>query len=71
MNKQVFFKMKEFLEDANKRKLALMMEPEDYDEFILITILRHEKNDLYNVRLANGKNIISVSSKFIEMKEAK
>ena len=71
MSKQVFFKMKEFLEDANKRKLALMMEPEDYDEFILITILRHEKNDLYNVRLANGKNIISVSSKFIEMKEAK
>ena len=63
--------MKEFLEDANKRKLALMMEPEDYDEFILITILRHEKNDLYNVRLANGKNIISVSSKFIEMKEVK
>ena len=71
MNKQVFFNMKEFLEDANKRKLALMMEPEDYDEFILITILRHEKNDLYNVRLANGKNIISVSSKFIEMKEVK
>ena len=68
---QVFFKMKEFLEDANKRKLALMMEPEDYDEFILITILRHEKNDLYNIRLANGKNIISVSSKFIEMKEVK
>ena len=71
MSKQVFFKMKEFLEDANKRKLALMMEPEDYDEFILITILRHEKNDLYNVRLANGKNIISESSKFIEMKEVK
>lgn len=69
--KQVFFKMKEFLEDANKRKLALMMEPEDYDEFILITILRHEKNDLYNIRLANGKNIISVSSNFFEIKDIK
>jgi len=67
--KQIFFKMKEFLEDANKRKLALMMEPEDYDEFILITILRHEKKDLYNIRLANGKNIISVSSNFFEIKD--
>jgi len=57
--------MKEFLKDAKERKLALMMDPNDYDEFILIKILRHEKNDLYNVRLATGKNIISVSSKFI------
>tara|TARA_Y100000592_G_scaffold3363_1_gene4883 strand:+ start:11680 stop:11871 length:192 start_codon:yes stop_codon:yes gene_type:complete len=63
--------MKEFLKDAKKRKLALMMDPKDYDEFILITILRHEKNDLYNVRLSTGKNIISVSSKFIEVKEVK
>ena len=47
------------------------MDPKDYDEFILITILRHEKNDLYNVRLSTGKNIISVSSKFIEVKEVK
>ena len=69
--KQVFFNMKEFLKDAKKRKLALMMDPKDYDEFILITILRHEKNDLYNVRLSTGKNIISVSSKFIEIKEVK
>ncbi len=69
--KQVFFNMKEFLKDAKKRKLALMMDPKDYDEFILITILRHEKNDLYNVRLSTGKNIISVSSKFIEVKEVK
>ena len=45
--------------------------PEDYDEFILVTILRHERNDLYAVRLSSGKNIISVSSKFIEIKEVK
>ncbi len=69
--KQVFFNMKEFLKDADKRKLALVMDPKDYDEFILVKILRHEKDDLYNVRLSSGKNIISVSSKFIEMKEVK
>ncbi len=69
--KQIFFKMKEYLKDAKERKLALMMEPGDYDEFILITILRHERNDLYAVRLSSGKNIISVSSKFIEIKEVK
>tara|TARA_B100000131_G_scaffold303584_1_gene327786 strand:+ start:500 stop:691 length:192 start_codon:yes stop_codon:yes gene_type:complete len=63
--------MKEFLKDADKRKLALVMDPKDYDEFILVKILRHEKDDLYNVRLSSGKNIISVSSKFIEMKEVK
>tara|TARA_Y100001958_G_C21119457_1_gene463999 strand:+ start:788 stop:979 length:192 start_codon:yes stop_codon:yes gene_type:complete len=63
--------MKEFLKDAKERKLALMMDPNDYDEFILIKILRHEKDDLYNIRLATGKNIISVSSKFIEIKEVK
>ena len=71
MNKQVFFNIKEFLKDAKERKLALMMDPNDYDEFILIKILRHEKDDLYNIRLATGKNIISVSSKFIEIKEVK
>mgnify|MGYP001440306714 CR=1 FL=1 len=71
MNKQVFFNMKEFLKDAKERKLALMMDPNDYDEFILVKILRHERDDLYNVRLATGKNIISVSSKFIEIKEVK
>ncbi len=71
MSKQVFFNMKEFLKDAKERKLALMMDPNDYDEFILIKILRHEKDDLYNIRLATGKNIISVSSKFIEIKEVK
>ena len=59
------------LEDAKERKLSLMMEPEDYNEFYLITVLRHEKNDLYILRLENGKNIISVSSKFIVMKEVK
>ena len=69
--KQVFFNMKAFLEDAKERKLSLMMEPEDYNEFYLITVLRHEKNDLYILRLENGKNIISVSSKFIVMKEVK
>ncbi len=69
--KQVFFNMKAFLEDAKERKLSLMMEPEDYNEFYLITVLRHEKNDLYVLRLENGKNIISVSSKFIVMKEVK
>tara|TARA_B100000927_G_scaffold259124_1_gene227942 strand:+ start:2246 stop:2437 length:192 start_codon:yes stop_codon:yes gene_type:complete len=63
--------MKEFLKDAKERKLALMMDPNDYDEFILVKILRHERDDLYNVRLATGKNIISVSSKFIEIKEVK
>ena len=63
--------MKEFLKDAKKRKLALVMNPDDYDELILITALRHEKSDLYNIRLKTGKNIISVSSKFIEMKEVK
>ena len=71
MNKQVFFNMKEFLKDAKERKLALMMDPNDHDEFILVKILRHERDDLYNVRLATGKNIISVSSKFIEIKEVK
>ena len=71
MNKQVFFNIKEFLKDAKERKLALMMDPNDYDEFILIKILRHEKDDLYNIRLSTGKNIISVSSKFIEIKEVK
>lgn len=71
MSKQVFFNMKKFLEDSEKRKLALMMDPNDYDEFILVTVLRHEKNDLYNIRLATGKNIISVSSKFIEIREVK
>ena len=71
MSKQVFFNMKEFLKDAKERKLALMMDPNDYDEFILVKILRHEKDDLYNIRLATGKNIISVSSKFIEIKEVK
>ena len=69
--KQVFFNMKEFLEDAEKRKLSLMMKPEDYDEFILITTLRHEKNDLYNLRLKSGKNFMSISSKFITIKEMK
>ena len=69
--KQVFFNMKAFLEDAKERKLSLMMEPEDYNEFYLITVLRHEKNDLYILRLENGKNIISVNSKFIVMKEVK
>lgn len=69
--KQVFFNMRAFLEDAKERKLSLMMEPEDYNEFYLITVLRHEKNDLYVLRLENGKNIISVSSKFIVMKEVK
>ena len=69
--KQIFFKMKEYLKDAKERKLALMMDPKDYDEFILITILRHERNDLYTIRLSTGKNIISVSSKFIEIKEVK
>lgn len=69
--KQVFFNMKEFLEDAEKRKLSLMMKPEDYDEFILITTLRHEKNDLYNLRLKSGKNFMSISSKFIAIKEIK
>ena len=69
--KQIFFNMKEFLKDAKKRKLALVMNPDDYDELILITALRHEKSDLYNIRLKTGKNIISVSSKFIEMKEVK
>jgi hypothetical protein len=63
--------MKEFLEDAEKRKLSLMMKPEDYDEFILITTLRHEKNDLYNLRLKSGKNFMSISSKFITIKEIK
>ena len=71
MSKQVFFNMKEFLKDAKERKLALMMDPNDYDEFILVKILRHEKDDLYNIRLSTGKNIISVSSKFIEIKEVK
>ena len=69
--KQVFFNMKAFLEDAKERKLSLMMEPEDFNEFYLITVLRHEKNDLYVLRLENGKNIISVNSKFIVMKEVK
>jgi hypothetical protein len=69
--KQVFFKMKEFLKDAEKRKLSLMMKPEDYDEFILITTLRHEKKDLYNLRLKSGKNFMSISSKFIVIKEIK
>ena len=69
--KQVFFNMRAFLEDAKERKLSLMMEPEDYNEFYLITVLRHEKNDLYVLRLENGKNIISVNSKFIVMKEVK
>jgi hypothetical protein len=63
--------MKEFLKDAEKRKLSLMMKPEDYDEFILITTLRHEKNDLYNLRLKSGKNFMSISSKFITIKEMK
>jgi hypothetical protein len=63
--------MKEFLEDSEKRKLSLMMKPEDYDEFILITMLRHEKNDLYNLRLKSGKNIMSVSSRFITIKDIK
>ena len=69
--KQVFFNMKEFLEDAEKRKLSLMMKPEDYEEFILITTLRHEKNDLYNLRLKSGKNLMSISSKFITLKDMK
>jgi hypothetical protein len=63
--------MKEFLKDAEKRKLSLMMKPEDYDEFILITTLRHEKKDLYNLRLKSGKNFMSISSKFIVIKEIK
>ena len=67
--KQVFFNMKEFLIDAEERKLALVMNPNDYDEFILISILRHEKKDLYNVRLATGKNLMSVNSKFITVKD--
>lgn len=69
--KQVVFKMKDFLIDAEERKLALMMNPDDYDEFILISILRHERKDLYNVRLSTGKNLMSVSSRFIEIKEIK
>jgi len=48
-----------------------MMKPEDYDEFILITTLRHEKKDLYNLRLKSGKNFMSISSKFIVIKEIK
>ena len=69
--KQVFFNMKKFLEDAEERKLALMMDPKDYDEYILINILRHERRDLYTVRLSTGKNLMSVNSKFIEVKETK
>ena len=69
--KQFFFNMKEFLIDAEERKLALMMNPNDYEELILISVLRHERKDLYNVRLSNGKNLMSVSSKFIESKEIK
>ncbi len=69
--KQFFFNMREFLIDAEERKLALMMNPNDYEESILISVLRHERKDLYNVRLSNGKNLMSVSSKFIESKEIK
>lgn len=69
--KQVFFNMREFLIDAEERKLALVMDQKDYDEFIPISVLRHEKKDLYNIRLSTGKNLISVSSKFIVIKDIK
>lgn len=63
--RQVFFNMKKFLSDAEKNGLALQMNYEE--EYFLIEILRHEKNDLYNIRLSNNKNLMSIQSKYIEV----
>ena len=65
--KQIVLNVKSYLkecEDLNEQ--PQIRSNNDYEA---VDILRHERNDLYNIRLKSKKNLMSINSKHIEIKE--
>ncbi len=65
--RQIVLNVKSYLCECKKLNEKPQIESDnDYEE---INILRHEKNDLYSIRLKSKKNLMSINSKHIEIKE--
>ena len=65
--KKLVFNVEKYVRDCKD----LNIKPQTLvdDHYKIITVLRHEKNDLYNIRLIDKKNLMSISSDYIEIKE--
>ena len=65
--KQVVLNVKSYLKECENLNKQPQIELNSIYE--VVDILRHERNDLYNIRLKSKKNLMSVNSKHIEIKE--
>lgn len=65
--KQVVLNVKSYLKECENLNKKPQIELNSIYE--IVDILRHERNDLYNIRLKSKKNLMSVNSKHIEIKE--
>ena len=65
--KQIVLNVKSYLEECED--LNEQPQIRSNNDYEAVDILRHERNDLYNIRLKSKKNLMSVNSKHIEIKE--
>lgn len=65
--KQIVLNVKSYLSEC--KELNEQPQIKSNNAYEAVDILRHERNDLYNIRLKSKKNLMSVNSKHIEIKE--
>ena len=65
--KQIVLNVNSYLAECEKSNNQAQIETNN--DYEAIDILRHEKNDLYNIRLKSKKNLMSINAKHIEIKE--
>ena len=64
--KKLYFNMNSYKEECNELGRVFNIETNDFEP---IYLLRHEREEFYNVRLRCGINFFSVNAKHLEIKE--